>query len=187
MNDLRTSDPICAETEPQPRERRKRKLLAKRRKLIEGQIYFARSGDMIKIGFSTNAESRIATLQTAHFEPLALLTTIDGNQRGERALHHRFRRMRVRGEWFRADPELLEYIERVNAKPEPAPVHIVIKPTLPRDQAKLLTKVRGFVRRLPDGVEMEQLSLLAAQIENQVPQACIKRQLAIIATTRAAA
>src|SRR5579884_2914930 len=94
---------ISAEAVPQPRERKRRKLLRKKRPPVKGQIYFARSGEMIKIGFSTNTEGRLASLQTAHFESLVLLAAIDGTQKTERAIHHHFRDLRVRGEWFRAE------------------------------------------------------------------------------------
>lgn len=190
MNDLRTSGSICAETEPQPqlktKERRKRKLVKRRKPLIEGQIYFARSGDVIKIGFSTDAESRVASLQTAHFEPLSLLATTAGTQRGERFLHYRFRHLRVRGEWFRAGPELIAYIDELNGVPVPDPVPEIIvrsKPSLPPGRAEQLTRIRGMVRRSPEGVQKQRLELLAAQLENGAPAAYLQRQLEVMASS----
>jgi hypothetical protein len=50
----------------------------------------------------------------------------------------------------------------------------------PAVQAEL-TRVRGIVRRLPEGAAKERASLLAAQLENGVPADMIKRQLAVMA------
>lgn len=43
-----------------------------------------------------------------------------------------------------------------------------------------LTRIRGMVRREPEGVRKEQLSLLTAQIENRVPAPYIARQIEIL-------
>jgi hypothetical protein len=163
-------------------EGRKRKLLAKRwRRLVNGKIYFARAGEAIKIGFSTKTEERIASLQTAHFDTLHLLAVIDGSQKDERALHHKFRHLHIRGEWFRAEPDLIAHIDFLNGKPAPEPIRATkVKVDLPPDQASTLTGVRGVVRRLPEGVKKEQFSLLAAMIENGRPPHVIAGQLALI-------
>lgn len=46
---------------------------------------------------------------------------------------------------------------------------------------QLLTRIRGMVRRLPEGIEKQRLELLAAQLENGAPAAMIQRQLEIMA------
>jgi hypothetical protein len=51
---------------------------------------------------------------------------------------------------------------------------------VPQLQAEL-TAIRGQVRRLPESVEKERASLLAAQIENGVPADFIRRQLGVMA------
>lgn len=50
------------------------------------------------------------------------------------------------------------------------------------DLSKELTRIRGAVRRLPEGVKKEQFSLLAAMIENGVSGQAIKQQLALMAS-----
>lgn len=64
----------------------------------------------IKIGFSQHVPSRIRNLQAAHPQPLYLLATESGDERYEGDLHHRFRHLQIRGEWFRAGDELIQYI-----------------------------------------------------------------------------
>lgn len=52
--------------------------------------------------------------------------------------------------------------------------------TQARSVAVPLTAIRGQVRRLPEGVEKERASLLAAQLENSVPARHLARQIAVI-------
>lgn len=79
-----------------------------------GHIYFIRAGENgpIKIGFSTDPEQRLRTLQTAHTEKLVMLHSQVGTKADEARLHNRFRNIHVKGEWFEADPSLLEFIHK---------------------------------------------------------------------------
>lgn len=45
---------------------------------------------------------------------------------------------------------------------------------------QLLTKVRGMVRRTPEGIQKQRLELLAAQLERGVPAAMVARQLEVM-------
>ena len=65
----------------------------------------------IKIGSSVNCVSRLNMLQVGSSEELKLLLEIEGDANTERQLHERFAHLRVRGEWFRARPELLDFIQ----------------------------------------------------------------------------
>lgn len=79
------------------------------------RVYFlqaSRSG-LIKIGHSSDVESRIASLRTGSPEPLVLLAVMAGGREVEQGLHARFAGARVRGEWFRATGELVAFIEGV--------------------------------------------------------------------------
>ena len=71
-------------------------------------VYFVhnRSANAVKIGFSGNAKSRIAALQTSSPDNLTLLAVIDGEIADEQALHQRFDHLKIRNEWFRAAEEL---------------------------------------------------------------------------------
>lgn len=79
---------------------------------LPGSVYFVRgAAGHIKIGFSSDVPKRIEALQCSSPEPLELLATMPGNMAIERALHSRFERARVAGEWFRPTDELLSFIE----------------------------------------------------------------------------
>jgi len=70
-------------------------------------VYFIRAGNRgaIKIGVARNVERRMATMQTGNAFELKLLACIKCNSRNdslilEKRLHSKFKRQRVRGEWF---------------------------------------------------------------------------------------
>jgi len=80
-------------------------------KVVHGQIYFVGFRDYVKIGFTqTPLKYRLAGLQTAVPEKLAVLAVIDGSTADERSLHKRFSVYRLKGEWFRLDRELQAFI-----------------------------------------------------------------------------
>ena len=77
----------------------------------EKDVYFIQGCETqrIKIGISNNVDSRLKGIQSS--EPLKLLAVIkQGGKDLERRLHEKFEGLRVHGEWFRPDPQLLEYI-----------------------------------------------------------------------------
>jgi hypothetical protein len=86
-----------------------------RRKAAEprgpGHVYFVEAGDFIKIGFTTDWQRRIPTIQISSASPLRLLTLVQGDHDLEAALHNKFSHLRQRGEWFRKAPELISFIE----------------------------------------------------------------------------
>ena len=78
----------------------------------EGVVYFIRSGDFMKIGWTKNLQLRMGSLQTGNPNPLTLIGWTDGDQRLERHLHKQFDSLRLKGgEWFRYEGELIEYVE----------------------------------------------------------------------------
>jgi hypothetical protein len=93
--------------------RRRRVLDIPRQRLTEDcQIYFVQFGadGPIKIGRARNVAARLVSLQTASPVELVLLGVVPGSVEKERVLHSLFRPLRVRGEWFRPEAELLEFI-----------------------------------------------------------------------------
>lgn len=76
-------------------------------------IYFLKSSAGIKIGRARNLIKRLQVLQVGTHEDLELLLAIQGPVSLERELHQRFRALRFKREWFRADGDLLMYIEEV--------------------------------------------------------------------------
>jgi len=75
-------------------------------------VYFVRSGanGPIKIGVTLNLKRRLEMLQAGNHRALRCLLTIDGDGTAERAMHSRFEAQHIRGEWFRYDGELRDFI-----------------------------------------------------------------------------
>jgi hypothetical protein len=76
-------------------------------------VYFFRSGDVIKIGQSSNPERRRAMLQGNHPWPIETLVAFPAHRDIERAFHRHFDHLRTNGEWFKADPSILEMVEQL--------------------------------------------------------------------------
>jgi DNA-binding NtrC family response regulator len=77
-------------------------------------IYFIQHGQTgpIKIGQTkTTVAKRFAGLQTCSAEPLRVIATMaTRGQVSERALHAKFRGLRTRGEWYKPERELIDFI-----------------------------------------------------------------------------
>jgi hypothetical protein len=80
---------------------------------ITGRVYFATDGQLIKIGYAKKPLKRLSTLQTGIAHRLHLLAAMHGSIQMERHIHDRFKAIRHRGEWFRAEPQLLRFIRQV--------------------------------------------------------------------------
>jgi T5orf172 domain len=75
-----------------------------------GYIYAITDGTAIKIGWTArHPRSRLAQLQTASPAELQLIGAVLASAYQERTVHHRFASHRIRGEWFRHVPEIVEY------------------------------------------------------------------------------
>jgi hypothetical protein len=81
-------------------------------------VYFLRQGDSgpIKIGVAVNPKKRKAQLQTSLVEPLHTLLILPGTRATEAHYHEKFADLRLRGEWFRPDPVLLDFIQQAIAE-----------------------------------------------------------------------
>ncbi len=66
-----------------------------------GNIYFAVAGDHVKIGFATNMTSRLQSLRTGNHEKMQIHSSFNSYQEAEQILHKHFKKIRVRGEWFK--------------------------------------------------------------------------------------
>jgi hypothetical protein len=85
-------------------------------------VYFVRAGEAVKIGRTVNLESRLRSLGTASAVPLELLAAVPGGRQLEAELHREWRHLHIRGEWFRAEAELLRSIrEQAGGGPAPEP------------------------------------------------------------------
>jgi hypothetical protein len=119
-------------------------------------IYFIRCGAKgpIKIGFSaSNPLGRLGSMQTAHHVSLTLVACMEGTGADEKELHARFKHLRLRGEWFRPQPDLVAFIrdadkldlEKLKAvKQAPPPVDYE---ALRREEAEAASLRRREARR----------------------------------------
>jgi len=76
-------------------------------------IYFIQGEltERIKIGFTARfIEQRMQDLQTGSPDKLLFLGGLPGDVNEENAMHYRFRKFRLHGEWFEPGPELVEFI-----------------------------------------------------------------------------
>ncbi len=112
--------------------------------LPKGFTYFVRDGDMIKIGSSMRPEDRISGLQTASARALEVLAIVSMEVADEFETHQLFAHLRVRGEWFRAESELLSYISTL--KTEPAKPRHQARPPAPKPAP--LSTVERMVAKL---------------------------------------
>jgi len=83
-----------------------------------GYIYFIQGqcGGAIKIGYSKNPELRLKELQTGYPDTLVMLLMVPGNEHDEAVFHKMFKESRLRGEWFKPDPYLIDKIKELKEK-----------------------------------------------------------------------
>jgi hypothetical protein len=80
-------------------------------------VYFvqAGAGGPIKIGVASDLNARVGALQTGCPELLVVLASIEGDAATETIYHAHLRRFRLRGEWFKPAPEVLECVDRAKS------------------------------------------------------------------------
>jgi hypothetical protein len=76
----------------------------------QGYVYFIQLGDRVKIGFTENPKQRFRDLPHEK-----IIGIVKGTRADEKGWHVMLADYRVVGEWFVADPELLEVLHRVSA------------------------------------------------------------------------
>ncbi len=72
--------------------------------------------NVVKIGIANNPNKRLKTFQTANYEKLIILRVIKVANRAlafklETALHQKFKKYHIRGEWFKLTPTIINFIE----------------------------------------------------------------------------
>lgn len=87
-------------------------------------VYFARAERQgeIKIGFSTQVQSRLYHLGNQRFTNVTLLGWKRGGPAMERKMHERFKEFALGREWFEPAPELLDYLESKTRHDDPPTV-----------------------------------------------------------------
>lgn len=76
-------------------------------------VYFIERDGLVKIGYSGNLGQRINQICGT------LINFVPGGSAEELRYHKRFADLRVRGEWFRNDPPLTNFLASLPACPEP--------------------------------------------------------------------
>lgn len=67
----------------------------------KGWLYVMHVGGRVKIGFTSKpVKARLATMQTAHAEPVELIASFAGTRADEKAAHKALAHARIAGEWF---------------------------------------------------------------------------------------
>jgi hypothetical protein len=77
-----------------------------------GYVYFLRSGDRIKIGFSKNPWARASSLLTGLSHGIETMVLVRGSERDERRAHRYCDTYRIQGEWFDMHPRVLDLMHR---------------------------------------------------------------------------
>ncbi len=75
-------------------------------------VYFIQVGDLIKIGRTSDYNSRIQALKSTIPNEVIELGVVVGGSELEKELHKRFNANRSHGEWFHATSELISYVDK---------------------------------------------------------------------------
>lgn len=115
-------------------------------------VYFARRGRLIKIGHSRNVPDRMMHLGAK------LIGAVPGDRKMEIELHKRFAHLRVRGEWFRPNEELLAFIRNDAQSHEPDAEVAQMTIRLPDS---LLARAENIGKRMSQpGLELNRADIL---------------------------
>lgn len=104
--------------------------------------YFIRDGDAIKIGKSMAPVLRMQNLQSSSPRPMKMLAMVPATVASEPECHQRFEHLHIRGEWFRAEPDLLAFVRQMKA----AQPRARKRPNL--DRRKQISKEVGNLQKL---------------------------------------
>lgn len=79
-------------------------------------IYFIadESTNTVKIGVTKDVYKRLTALQTGHSTKLKLLHVTEGSYEEEKCLHKKYKKYKVRNEWFDLSDEIVNDIEYAN-------------------------------------------------------------------------
>lgn len=77
-------------------------------------IYFIQHTDFIKIGYTKEIHKRLGQLQVSCPVKLKVLGLIQGTYDDEAKYHNMFNHIHSHGEWFSANQELIDFIDKQN-------------------------------------------------------------------------
>jgi hypothetical protein len=79
-------------------------------------VYFIYSAGLVKIGYSTDWQSRLNQVRRGCAHHAELILVMPGDRKMEADYHGLFDEYRERGEWFRCDGKMREFLERFASK-----------------------------------------------------------------------
>lgn len=81
-----------------------------------GVVYFVTADDprMVKIGFTSNIERRVKSLQTANHGKVRVIGCVPGTKSDETSFHRRFHKYRRSGEWFSVAGDLEKFLKTLS-------------------------------------------------------------------------
>lgn len=85
----------------------------------DGLIYFVRSAQFVKVGFTTELSNRLMALNCHNPMPIEVLGVVGGSISAEKAIHALLRDRKQKLEWFRLDAELTAVILELCAISQP--------------------------------------------------------------------
>jgi hypothetical protein len=105
-------------------------------------VYFilAEETNRVKIGFSNEPERRLSDLQTGSPCSLRMLAVFRGNSRTEKALHAKFAKQRINGEWFHFHATIREFLTQNKHKAIVFSYHMPIDCKAPSDATKAVPR-----------------------------------------------
>jgi hypothetical protein len=146
--------------------------------------YFIRGPEGIKIGKSFSPRKRKIELQPGSATELKLLVAVPATTITERSAQSKFRHLRMMGEWFRPEQELLDFIEELKANLRPDTGHRIRKgsPKVESVITGLLKQRRGASENKKHLIHnmVQQLRNYSAE-EDPVAKANLERMMAYTA------
>jgi T5orf172 domain len=95
-----------------PRAEKQRRVRGEKSSIAKvGFIYFIRSGDAVKIGWTKHPFERMNQMLTGNPLGFSGIIAIRAQPQDELALHRACSAHRIQGEWFRAEPPVLALME----------------------------------------------------------------------------
>ena len=86
--------------------------------MTEGEIYFVKFGEFVKIGWAKNSARRFKELDTANPHDGKILLIIPGDISLEHQIQKRLRKYHHKKEWFRYSPKFMKDVCRIKRKLE---------------------------------------------------------------------
>lgn len=77
-------------------------------------VYFAQMGPYVKIGHTVNLKQRLSAIRTSAPEPVAVIYWCPGAQGEEKRFHRLFNEAHLRGEWFRFDGPIAQFLGQID-------------------------------------------------------------------------